>query len=143
MLKIIKTFCFLNLIFNKFVYVNWTGFFIAKNSPKNSLAESMSRYNSYLNILVKMEPSETERDPDIVIAFTKENYDKNIQFIESLQNGDQVNFNAKFINFGTENTPNLMLGLSIMKTGERKQLGDIKINEMNIPTTIPLDHEKP
>ena len=68
-------------------YVNWSGYFIAKGAPKYSQSESYTRYNSYINVLVKMEPSETEKDPDIILAFTKEYYDKNIQFVESLQNG--------------------------------------------------------
>mmetsp|Transcript_6765 Transcript_6765/g.7566 ORF Transcript_6765/g.7566 Transcript_6765/m.7566 type:complete len:106 (-) Transcript_6765:25-342(-) len=96
-----------------------------------------------MNILIKMEPSETETDPDIVLSLSNSVYKSYQETIENLSTGDQINFNAKIIALGDEFNINHLHALVIHKTGVFKALPDIIIRESGLPTSIPEGADTP
>lgn len=120
--------------------VNWSGYFI---DIRRSQAISFGENSHSLNILVKMEPSETETDPDIVLSFSNSVANSYKELIDSLKTGDEVHFNAKFMALGDELRVNHLHALSLQKTGKNKQLPDIIIDESGLPDTIPEHADTP
>lgn len=114
--------------------VNWSGYFIEKKEVQASI---FSERSHSLNVLIKMEPSETEFEPDIVISFSGSVHEQFKETIDSLQNGDLVNFSASFVSIGDEFNTNHLHAKSIFKTGEKKSLPEIIIIDSKLPTSLP------
>lgn len=121
-------------------FVSWYGYFISK---KEVSSFSLGENSHALNILVKMEPSETEIEPDLVLSLSGSGYSNLKDLIDSLRSGDQITFNAKFISLGDEFNVNHLHALSITKTGTYKALPEIMIIEDALPKTIPADADAP
>lgn len=95
--------------------------------------------NHVYNILVKMDPSESEVEPDIVLTLSADTYEKHKEIIEILYTGDQITFTAKFIKLGDEYNVNHLHSVSISKTGKFKELPEITVIESSLPESVP-DH---
>lgn len=121
-------------------FINWSGYFIEKKQV-NSF--SFIENNHAWNVLVKMEPSETELQPDIVLSLTGTVYQNYKDTIDSLVPGDQIYFDAKFINLGDEFNVNHLHAISIRKTGVNKSLPDVVVIESALPESIPDDADEP
>ena len=77
--------------------VNWDGYFIDFKGKINSA------YGTHgMSILIKMNPSESETFADIVLSISRSTYSKNKQVIDSLKQGDHVNFKASMVSMGNE-----------------------------------------
>ena len=59
--------------------------------------------------------------------------------IDSLVSGDQIYFDAKFINLGDEFNVNHLHAVSIRKTGVNKSIPDVVVIESALPDSIPED----
>lgn len=125
-----------NVFVNKYEnnVVTWKGYFIEK---KETAGFSFIQNTFAYNILVKMEPSESEVEPDIVLSMTSSVYEQHKQTVDSLYNGDQISFTAKLIAMGDEFHVNHLHCLSITKTGARKYLPEIVVLESALPKDIP------
>jgi hypothetical protein len=121
--------------------VNWGGYYI---DSKNINAMSFTQNSHAMNLFIKMEPSETVKEADIVLSLTNSVYNDFKETIDSLKTGDHISFSAKFISLGDEFQVNHLHAHSIVKTGRFKSLPDIVITETGMPKSIPHDaHELP
>jgi hypothetical protein len=116
--------------------VNWSGYYI---DSKNVNTISFSQNSHAMNIFIKMEPSETVKEADIVLSLTNSVYNSFKETIDSLRTGDKISFSAKFINIGDEFQINHLHAHAIVKTGGFKSLPEIVINETGMPKSIPHD----
>jgi len=116
--------------------VTWSGFFIEKGVKHKDFS---FRDNDAINLLIKMEPSETDSDPDIVLSMTNADFQKNKNIIDVLKRGDKVQFTAKFVSIGNEFTPHHLYVFKIVATGENKLLNDIKVTDLILPASISSD----
>ena len=115
-------------------YVNWSGYFFQKRDVKRI---SFIENSHAINLLIKMEPTETELQPDIVLSLSDSLVTKNQIIIDSLQRGDEIHFKGKFINIGDEFNVNHLHAISIEKTGNRKEIPNSTVIEKALPNTVP------
>ena len=114
--------------------VHWTGYFIEKRELQNF---AFGENSHSTNVLVKMEPSETEFEPDLAISFSESSYKEYKDIIDSLNSGDGINFSAIFISLGDEFNVNHLHAKSIGKNNNSKDIGKIEIIDSKLPDSIP------
>jgi len=79
--------------------IGWKGYVIRIEDYRNSLYQFI---HHAVVILLKMEPSETEIYPDIMLALDSEVADTFQESIAQLNRGSEVGFNATFITIGDD-----------------------------------------
>ena len=84
-----------------------------------------------MTILVKMDPSESEKFADLVLSIGQESYKNNKETLDKLVKGDHLNFKAKIKTMGNEfKLHHLHLSDeagSVEDTGHTKDLENIEI----------------
>lgn len=70
-----------------------------------------------MNVLVKMQPSESAMYPDLVLSISSGLLKRSRPLFDSLQKGDEVRFRAKMMNLGNEFKMHHLHALEIEKTG--------------------------
>eukprot|EP00349_Pseudokeronopsis_sp_Brazil_P007388 CAMPEP_0202962660 /NCGR_PEP_ID=MMETSP1396-20130829/6761_1 /ASSEMBLY_ACC=CAM_ASM_000872 /TAXON_ID= /ORGANISM="Pseudokeronopsis sp., Strain Brazil" /LENGTH=182 /DNA_ID=CAMNT_0049683391 /DNA_START=435 /DNA_END=983 /DNA_ORIENTATION=+ len=110
--------------------VSWEGYF-AELKPTNTLPFFASDHA--MNILVKMDPSESSMYADLVLSISSEFLRENKEMINSLAKGDGLNFEGKFMTLGNEFKMHHLHALKITKNGQFKTLSDIIIRESALP----------
>ena len=120
--------------------VSWNGYFI---DHRKSQSFGFGENSHAMNILIRMEPSETETDPDIVLSLSNSAYNSFKDIIDSLAPGDQIGFSGKIMALGDEFNMNHLHALTIQKTGGFKALPEIEIRESGLPTSIPSHADAP
>lgn len=108
----------------------WNGYF-AETKHTNSLPFFASEHA--LNILIKMDPTESTLYPDLVLSISSSFLAKHKSLIEGLKKGDQISFEAKVMSLGNEFKMHHLHGLKIDKTGVFKELNDIIVRESTLP----------
>jgi hypothetical protein len=83
----------------------------------------------HLSILIKMQPSESEKFADIVLSISTAIYEKNKTFYNSLAKGDELDFKATVISMGNEFKMHHLHAVEASKTGTHIEIGDVKIRE--------------
>lgn len=86
-----------------------------------------------MNILVKMEPSESSIYADLVLSVSSEFLKKNKDMIENLRKGDGIDFEAKFMTLGNEFKIHHLHALDIKTNDDFKELSEIIVRESALP----------
>ena len=94
----------------------------------------------YMTMLIKMEPSESEKFSDLALSISQQGYKNHKEIIDNIQKGDHLNFRAKVKSIGNEfrlhhvhlidgdeNTKNLE------DTGHTKDLDHVEQQDVRLP----------
>jgi len=104
-------------------YVRWSGYFIYGFTLQDN---SLFRKRDTYNFLIKMEPSESEHYPDIILTMSYDNYQRNQDIIKNLNLGDKISFEASFTKIGDERHFLIMEALNVQKReGESKKFENL------------------
>ena len=76
-------------------------------------------------MLIKMQPTESDKFADIVLSVSTAVYEKNKAFYDSLVKGDELDFKARVISMGNEFKMHHLHGIETSKTGKHVELGDV------------------
>jgi hypothetical protein len=110
--------------------VNWTGFF-AESKPTNSIPFFGSDHA--LNILIKMQPSESPLYPDLVLSLNHQVLAQKKDLLKNLVKGDEIKFRAHIVTLGNEFKLHHLHALDFEKTGGFKEFNDILVRESTLP----------
>jgi len=70
--------------------INWTGVFAEVKAKQKGYVLFGTEH--HLSILVKMQPSESEKFADLVVSVSTKIYEENKKFYDSLKKGDEIDF---------------------------------------------------
>lgn len=86
-----------------------------------------------INVLVKMEPTESSLYPDLVLSVSTQMLNSQRSVIQKLKRGDEIEFRAKLVNLGNEFKMHHLHALEVSVTGIRKELNEIVVRESALP----------
>ena len=75
-----------------------------------------------LNVLVKMEPTESSMFPDLVLSVSSDLLNRKRSMFSGLKKGDEISFRAKLVNLGNEFKMHHLHALEVTVTGKKKEL---------------------
>jgi hypothetical protein len=107
--------------------VHWRGVFAEVKAKQKGFVLFGTEH--HLSILIKMQPSESEKFADLVLSISTAIYEKNKTFYNSLAKGDELDFKATVISMGNEFKMHHLHGVDTSKTGTHIEIGDVKIRE--------------
>lgn len=110
--------------------INWTGVYA---DTKQAQQFPFFQSDHAMNVLVKMQPSESAMYPDLVLSISSNLLKQKKTVFDSLQKGDEIRFRAKLMNLGNEFKMHHLHAIDIEKTGGFKQLSEILIRESALP----------
>ena len=114
--------------------ITWTGYFADIRNPQ---VITVWGNEHAANVLVKMDPSESELFADIALSVPDSLYRNRKQdLFQALEKGEEVQFRAKFITHGTEFKMHHLHAIDINKTGRKTDLGEITVKEFALPTQM-------
>lgn len=109
--------------------VQWSGYFAESRSRNNGVWFS----DVELNVLVKMEPSESTIFADLVMTVPSELYRTEKAFFDTLKKGDGIKFVAVVQGLGSEFKMHHLKALEVTSTGNFKMLNDILVRDSALP----------
>lgn len=86
-----------------------------------------------LNILVKMEPSESTVFADLVLTVDSDKYQENKKMFDGLKKGDGIKFEAVIQGLGSEFKMHHLHAIDVVPTSSFKLLNDILVRESALP----------
>ena len=86
-----------------------------------------------MNILVKMDPSESTIFPDLVLTVPSALYQQQPDFYDKLRKGVGFDFEAVLLNMGNEFKMHHLQALEVKQNGKFKLLNDILVRESALP----------
>ena len=95
-----------NEIFKRKYYkkkIKWNGYFIS--AFVKSIVPGVLDYNHLVNLNIRMIPSETIKQQDLILSLNKDNYDKYFKTLQLLKTGSPIQFEAIFEEIGDEWSP--------------------------------------
>ncbi len=95
-----------NEIFKRKYYkkqIKWEGYFIS--AFVKSIVPGVLDYNHLVNLNIRMIPSETIKQQDLILSLNKDNYDKYFKTLQLLKTGSPIQFEAIFEEIGDEWSP--------------------------------------
>lgn len=110
--------------------VNWRGYY-AESKNTNSLPFFGSEHA--LNVLVKMQPSESPLYPDLVLSLNHQTLANKRNLLKSLKKGDELWFKAHFVTLGNEFKLHHLHAIDFDVTGGFKEFNEILIRESTLP----------
>lgn len=114
---IVENYVHARSIFNKKYEANiveWDGFY-AETKQTNALPFFATDHA--INVLVKMEPTESTVYPDLVLSVSSEQLSRKKSLFDGLKKGDHIKFRAKIMSLGNEFKMHHLHALDIEKTG--------------------------
>ena len=111
--------------------MTWKGFYAAVKQKQ--LSPFASANSHALNILIKMEPSESATYADLVLSVSQNSYTSNQAMFDGLQKGDELEFDAVLAGLGNEFKMHHLNARKVTKTGGHKEIEDIVIRESTLP----------
>lgn len=109
--------------------VNWQGYYAEVKQRQRGVFWP----DVELNILVKMEPSESTVFADLVLTVDSTNYQANKKMLDGLKKGDGIKFEATVEGLGSEFKMHHLHAIDVTPTGTFKQLNDILVRESALP----------
>eukprot|EP00347_Sterkiella_histriomuscorum_P017670 403348446 len=110
--------------------VSWKGNF-AESKVTNSLPFFGSDHA--LNVLIKMQPSESPLYPDLVLSLNSQVLSEKRALLKTLKKGDELWFRAKIMTLGNEFKLHHLHAMDFDKTGEFKEFNEILVRESTLP----------
>ena len=95
-----------NEIFKRKYYkkkIKWEGYFIS--AFVKSIVPGVLDYNHLVNLNIRMIPSETIKQQDLILSLNRDNYDKYLKTLQLLKTGSPIQFEAIFEEIGDEWSP--------------------------------------
>ena len=86
-----------------------------------------------INILIKMEPTESVLYPDLVLSVSSATLQRQKEVFRGLQKGDEIRFEARIVSMGNEFKMHHLHALTFEKTGRSTILSDIIVRESTLP----------
>lgn len=111
--------------------INWRGYFVETKQAGNGMAFVHSDHA--LNLLVKMDPSESAIYPDLVLSVSSKTLNEKREIIKNLKRGDEIDFIARIVSMGNEFKMHHLHGLGFEITGRHKELDEIIVRESTLP----------
>jgi hypothetical protein len=110
--------------------VTWRGYFAESKQMHGSWLFSSDHA---LNLLLKMQPSESALYPDLVLSVPSKLLSEKRSLIQSLKKGDELEFRAHVVSLGNEFKLHHLHGVDFSKTGGFKELNEILVRESTLP----------
>lgn len=109
--------------------INWKGYFVETKQAGNTFVNS----DHALNLLVKMDPSESVLYPDLVLSVSSRTLNEKRSIIQTMKKGDEITFKARIVSLGNEFKMHHLHGLGFENTGGHKELSEIIVRESTLP----------
>ncbi len=109
--------------------VDWSGYF-ADVKPRQ---KGIFMPETELNILVKMDPSESTVFADLVLTVNSNLYKSNKAMFDGLRKGNGIKFQATVQGLGSEFKMHHLNAIEVSPTGNFKLLNDILVRESALP----------
>ena len=88
----------------------------------------------YLTVLVKMEPSESQLLPDLVLSVSTNAYLADKDIYDSLRRGDGFDFEAILVAQGNDHKMHELSARKIARNGLYRNYSDIVVRESALPS---------
>jgi hypothetical protein len=95
--------------------VSWSGYY-AEVKNKNQ-GFGLFETDHYMNLLVKMSPTESTNYPDLVLSIGSSYYNQNKAMFNGLKKGDGLDFRGVLVGQGTEFKMHHIRAMSVKKNG--------------------------
>lgn len=110
--------------------VSWRGYYA---ESKNTGALPFIGGDHAMNVLIKMQPSESPLYPDLVLSLNQKTLSNKKDLLKSLKKGDELWFKAHFVTLGNEFKLHHLHTVDFDKTGGFKEITEILIRESTLP----------
>jgi hypothetical protein len=133
--QVIENFVHTKLVYNEKYenyQVNWSGY-IAETKGKSDPLFSWIPNANYLQLMIKMSPSESAIFADLVLSVSSSLFQENKALFNSLQKGEGINFKATLVGLGNEFKMHHLQAIEVTKNGDFKNLEDIVVRESSLP----------
>ena len=108
--------------------VSWDGY-LYEAKEKNEKLMGLLNNERYLTLLIKMEPSESQILPDLVLSVSTNEYKANKNVYDNLRPGDGIDFDAIMVSLGNEFKMHELRAKSVKKNGQSRKFNDIEVKE--------------
>lgn len=108
--------------------VSWAGYYADTKQSQTFVYSDHA-----INILIKMEPTESVLYPDLVLSVSSATLQKQREVLRGLQKGEELRFEARIVSMGNEFKMHHLHALSFEKTGRSTILSDIIVRESTLP----------
>ena len=111
--------------------VSWAGYYA--DTKQSGGGVPFVHSDHAINILIKMEPTESVLYPDLVLSVSSATLQKQREVLRGLQKGEELRFEARIVSMGNEFKMHHLHALSFEKTGRSTILSDIIVRESTLP----------